>query len=60
MVDSNRVTLQGDTPREVEIAAQFVAELQRQGLRFDVTRDNVGHFSGLHTVPGFVVQIHGY
>jgi hypothetical protein len=60
MVGSNRITLQADTPREIELAAQFVAELQRQGLRFDVTRENVTHLSGLHSVPGLLVEIHGY
>jgi hypothetical protein len=56
----NVITLQMDNPKEVAIAAQLVAELQREGLAFSAVRENVTHLSGLNGCPGLVISITGY
>jgi hypothetical protein len=36
----NTITFPLATPRDIETAAEFVAELQRQGLRFNAARND--------------------
>jgi hypothetical protein len=56
----NKITLHVSSPREVEISGQLIAELQRQGLAFTVSRENVTSLSGLGSTPGLVVTVTGY
>ena len=53
----SKITLRAEDEEERRAAAQFVAELVRQGVVFHAEEDIVSHPSGLRGQPGLVVTL---
>jgi predicted RNase H-related nuclease YkuK (DUF458 family) len=59
MLTSQRITLRLDEPEQAAAAAQFVAELVRQGVTFEAHEDIGRHPSGLSSAPVLEVNFTG-
>lgn len=56
----NTIYLHAQDENDVRLAAQFVAELQRQGLAFEATTGVITGKGGISGVPGLVVEVSGH
>lgn len=59
MATRQLVYLRGENDSDVRRAAQFVAQLVREGVTFEVKDEIVAHPSGLRGEPGYVVTLTG-
>lgn len=55
----NRVFLRGEQDEDIRRAAVFVAQLVREGVRFEVQDDITSHPSRTRSEPGYVVTLNG-